>query len=277
MTLSHRNAVFKAGIVFSVLCLLMSIAASLQVIPVYTAMEHEISRRSAGLFSALTAEFFKANLLAVHCCVLGMVLYSIFSIVLLYYFFEKTQSPEILFVGFFAVSFSLEALRLILPLGWVYEIPSLYLLIASRIMLFGRYFGIFSLFTASVYAVNFKTQRQRNVIMIVTVISLIIALGIPVDTQVWDSTLVMIHGYNSMFRLIETGTFLITTVSFFVAVWSRGSREFIFIGIGTILVFIGRTILLGADTWAGLPCGLPFLAIGTWLICTKLHKIYLWL
>jgi hypothetical protein len=277
MTLSTRNSVFKAGIFCSVLCLLISGAASLQVIPIYAFMEQKITRRPAGLFNALVDGFFDANLLAVHCCILGMVLYSVLSIALLHYFFEKTQSPEILFVGFFAVSFSLEALRLILPLGWVYEIPSLYLLIATRIMLFGRYFGIFSLFTASVYAVSFEVQRQRNVIMIVTVISLIIALGIPIDTQIWDSSLVMIHGSNSMFRLIETGTFLITTVSFFIAVWSRGSRDFIFTGVGAILAYIGRTILLGADTWAALPCGLLFLAAGTWLICIKLHKIYLWL
>jgi hypothetical protein len=277
MTLSNRNAVFKAGIVFSLSCLLIYGAVSLQVINIYTAMTYEISRRSTGFFNILAGKFLEADLLAVHCCILGMLLYSFFSIVLLYRFFEKTQSSEIIFVGFFAASFLSELLRLILPLGWAHEIPSLYLLIATRIMLFGRYFGIFSLFTASVYAVSYEAQRQRNVIIIVIVISLIIALGIPVDTQVWDSSLVMIHGFNSMFRLIEIGTFIITVISFFVAVWSRGSREFIFIGIGTILAFIGRAILLGADTWAGLPGGMLFLIIGTWLICTKLHKIYLWL
>jgi hypothetical protein len=240
-------------------------------------MAPEISRHSAGFFNMLARKFFNTDLLAVHCCILGMVIYSLFSMVLLHQFFAKTQSPEIIFVGFFAASFSIEALRLILPLGWVYDIPSMYLLIATRIMLFGRYFGIFSLFTASVYAVSFEAQRQRNTIIIVTVISLIIALGIPVDTEVWDSSLVMIHGFNSMFGFIETGTFIITAVTFFVAVWSRGSREFIFIGIGSILAFIGRTILLGADTWAGLLGGMLFLIIGTWLICTKTHKIYLWL
>jgi hypothetical protein len=277
MTLSNRNTVFKAGIAFSFFCLLISAAVSLRAINIYTAMTYETSRRSAGFFNTLAGKFLNTDLLAVHCCILGMVLYSLLAITLLHRFFEKTQSPEIIFVGFFAGSFSFEVLRLILPLGWAYEIPSLYLLIASRIMLFGRYFGIFSLFTASVYAVSFEVPRQRNVIMIVTVISLIIALGIPVDTEIWDSSLVMISGYNSMYRLIEIGTFLITTLSFFVAVWSRGSRDFIFIGVGTILAYIGRAILLGADTWAGLPGGMLFLIIGTWLICTKLHRIYLWL
>jgi hypothetical protein len=277
MTLSTRNNVFKAGIALSFLCLLICIAASVKVTTVYASMEPEMIRRSGGILRTLTGDLLDAKLLAVHCGIVAAVLYSLFSMTLIYYFFEKTQSPEIFFVGLFAASFSLEALRLILPLGWVYEIPSPYLLMASRIMLFGRYFGLFSLFTASVYAVGLEVQRQRNVIVIMSVITLVIALGVPIDTQAWDSSLTMVYGYTAMFRLIEAGIFLITAISFFIATWVRGSRDFIFIGTGSILAFLGRNILLNADAWAGLPGGLLLLAIGTWLICTKLHKIYLWL
>jgi len=240
-------------------------------------MEQEIARRSGGLFQILAGKWFATNLLAVHWCVAGLVLYSFLSIILIYFFFEKTQSPEILFVVFFAASFAPEALRLLLPLSRVYEIPSLYLLMASRVTLFGRYFGIFSLFTASIYAVGFKAQKQRNVVLIIAVITLIITLGVPIDTETWDSGLNMIRGYVSMFRLIEVGAFLIITLSFFIAAWLYSSREFVFIGMGSVLAIMGRHILLNADTWAALPIGLSLLTVGTWLICTKLHKIYLWL
>jgi len=87
----------------------------------------------------------------------------------------------------------------------------------------------------------------------------------------------MVIGYTSMFRLIDAGTALITAISFFIAAWSRGPQGYIFIGAGSVLVFLGRNILLNADTWVGLPLGLPLLAVGTWLICTNLHRIYLWL
>jgi hypothetical protein len=277
MTLSARNNIFKLGIVLSFLCLLICIFASTKVISLYPSMEDEITRHSETIFQIFTGKTLDTNLLAVHCCISALVLYSFFSIILIYFFFEKTQSPEILFVAFFAASFFLEALRLLLPLSRVYEIPSLYLLMASRIILFGRCFGIFSLFTASVYAVGFKTEKQRNVVLIITVITLIITLGVPIDTQVWDSSLNMISGFVSIFKLIEAGTVLITTVSFFIAAWSRSSREFALIGTGSVLAFLGRNILLNTDTWAGLPIGLVFLIVGTWLICTRLHKIYLWL
>jgi hypothetical protein len=240
-------------------------------------METEITHRSEGMLQAFAGKFFDAKLLSVHCTILVLALYSFLTIMLNYYFFEKTKSPEILFVVFFAASFSLESLRLILPLGRVFDFPSLYSLVASRVILFGRLFGVFSLFTASIYGVGYEMQKQRYVIIIITVVSLLIAMGIPIDTQAWDSRLNMVIGYTSMFRLIDIGTFLITAISFFIAAWTHGSRGYVFIGAGSVLVFLGRNILLNADTWAGLPIGLPLLAAGTWLICINIHKLYLWL
>jgi len=277
MTLSHRNAVFKAGIVFSSLCLILGLAALIEAVPVYGYMEGEIELRPGGIFLAFLERHLEARLLAVHFGVLFMALFSVLSVALIYFFFEKTQPPEILFVAFFALSFSVEVLRLALPLSRVYEIPSFYLLMASRIILFGRYFGAFSLFAASVYAAGYRSQQQRNPIVIIMATTLFAAIGVPIDTQIWDSSLAMLSGYAAMFRLIEVGTFFITVASFFIAARQRGSREFIFIGAGSVLALAGRYILLRADTWAGFPIGLALLAIGTWLICTRLHKIYLWL
>jgi hypothetical protein len=277
MTLSNRNAVFKAGIVLSFLCLVLAIAALPMTVPAYADMEAGIAVRSEGFFQVLLGQPFEARLLAVHLAVLSLALYSLLSITLIYFFFEKTQSPEILFVAFFAASLSLEVLRLILPLGLIHEIPSLYLLVASRIILFGRYFGIFSLFAASVHAAGYQSQQQRNAIMIVVAAALFVALGSPIDTQTWDSSLTMPSGYTEMFRLVDVGILVITAASFFIAALPRGSREFIFIGAGSVLALLGRNILLGADTWAGLPTGLLLLAVGTWLVCTRLHRIYLWL
>ena len=288
MTLSERNLTFKLGIILSLICLTVCILASIVVVPVYSTIDSDSIRRdltgftekvlNSGILSrAFTGKFFGTELLAVHACILALVLYSFVSIIFIYYFFEKTQSPEILYVVFFAASFSLEALRLVLPLGWIFEIPSLYQLTISRIILFSRYFGIFSLFTASVFAAGFKAQNQRTVIMVIGVITLIITLGAPIDTEAWNSSLNMISGQVKMFRLIEAGTMLITAISFLIAGWSRSSRDFIYIGIGAVLAFLGRNILLNADMWAGLPTGLALLLAGTWLICTKLHNIYLWL
>ena len=276
MTLSARNNVFKGGIALAALCLLICAAASFKVIPAYSLMEFDDMARSKWIFHTVEKPF-DVNALAVHFSIAASVLYSLLTLIFIYFSFEKTQSPEILFVAFFAVSFAPEVLRLIIPLNSVFPVSPLYLLMTSRVILFGRYFGIFSLFAAGIFAVGFEAQRQRNVVLMIVVITLIIALGVPVDIHNWDSGFNMISGYLSMSRLIEAGAFLLTAISFFIAAWLRSSREYVFVGVGTVLVFLGRVILLTADTWAGPATGPAILALGTWLICKKIHKIYLWL
>jgi hypothetical protein len=203
--------------------------------------------------------------------------YALITMVLIYYFFEKTQAPEILFIALFVLSFGVEASRIMVPLRMVYELPGVYLVMASRVLLFGRYFGIFSLFAASLYAAGLEMRKQGNILLIIALAALLLALGIPVDGISWDSTLSMIYGYASMFRLVETGIIVMTMITFFVSAYSRGSGEYTLIGIGSLLVFIGRNMLLWADTWISPLPGLALLAAGTWFICSRLHRVYLWL
>ncbi|MDR2768727.1 MAG: hypothetical protein LBB82_10430, partial [Treponema sp.] len=254
----------------------LTVLAAWFVIPVSPAVSAEASRRPPGIASALMAGFIKPSPYVPFASIGGSVIYSFITIILIYYYFEKTHSPEIIFVAFFVLSFSMEAMRAAVPLGRVFTLPGLYLLTASRFLLFGRYFGIISLFAASVYAAGLEVQKQRNTIFIIIVSTLVIALGVPIDVLSWDSSFSMISGYAAMFRMTESGIFLITIVSFLISAYSRGSKEFIFIGIGSFLAFLGRMIFLNADTWPGM-AGLAILSAGTWIICDRLHRVYLWL
>jgi hypothetical protein len=106
---------------------------------------------------------------------------------------------------------------------------------------------------------------------------MIIALGVSVDSLAWDSSLMMVSGYTSMLKMVEVGIALITAISFFISAYSRGSRGYIFIGIGSLLAFWGRAVLLTADTWITPLPGLALLSAGTWIICVQLHRVYLWI
>jgi hypothetical protein len=276
MTLSDRNVLFKVGIAFCAVCALLALAVSFTVMSAYSAME-ENSRRPTEFFQVFVSSFLQVSYFAVHLSMAMAVLYSLIGIILIYYFFEQTQAPEILYIAFFTVSLSFEGFKLIVPLHLIYDIPSLYLLIASRILLCGRYFGIFSLFAASVCASGLEVEKTRNILMAILIATLIISLGVPIDTQTWDTSLNMINGYISMFRLIEAIVLITTVISFCIAIKVRGSPEYAIVGLGALLALIGRNILLSADNWASPVPGILLLSVGTWFICTRLHKIYLWL
>jgi hypothetical protein len=276
MTLSERNAVFKAGIVVSAACVLLIGVVSFIIIPAFPAAG-EYSRRASGIIQSLISRFFEPSPYVPYISILGAGLYALITIILIYYFFEKTQSPEILFFALFVLSFSFEVVRLLIPLQKVYAVSSLYLVMAFRVLLLSRCFGIFALFASSVYAAGLEIQKQRNMFLAIAVAAMIIVMGVPIDALSWDSSFSMINGYMSMFRMVEAGVLLITMASFFISAYSRGSREYIFIGAGSFLVFLGRNMLLSADAWISPAPALIFLGVGTWLICTQLHHVYLWL
>jgi hypothetical protein len=276
MTISERNIYLKIGIAFCSVTTVLIIAASSILIPVYSGME-ENARRPGYLFQVISGMFLGNNYYSVHVSLILAVLFSLAATLLIYLFFERTSTPEILYISFFTVSFSFEIIRLMPPLYFIYNFSSFYLLGASRILLFFRYFSIFSLFTASVCAAGLEVQKIRNVILIMITAVLLIILGIPIDTQVWDTSFVMIYDHSSLLMMIETVAFIITAITFFIAAKVRDSKEYIYVGVGVVLALIGRNILIGTDNWAGPIPGILLLSFGTWFICSKLHKIHLWL
>ena len=277
MTLSVRNNFFRGGIVLAALSLVLIAAAGYTALPVYPVVETSSAMRSWGLIQKLIEGFTKPSAYVPYLTMLGAAAYSLISIIIIHYFFEKTQSPEILFFGFFVISLSFEFARIMIPLNAAFPFPAMYLITAFRVLLFGRYFGLFSLFAASVYAAGLDAQKQQNVFYMLVLAALVIALNVPIDTLVWDSTFMLWNGYRIMLFFIETGVLLITMLTFFVSAYTRGSRTYVFIGLGSFLVFAGRSILLNSDTWITPIPGLLILSLGTWLISSRLHKEYLWL
>jgi hypothetical protein len=276
MTLSARNNYFRMGIALSFLSLVVTIALSFATFPVYPQLGAE-AIRTTGMFQSLISRFFEPQAYASLATMISSVLYAFIAMILIYYFFEKTQSPEILFFALFVSAFAFEGLRVLAPLRAVYDLPAFYLVLSSRILLFARFFGIFALFAASVYAAGLGEQKQGIIVFIIAIAALVVALGSPIDGLAWDSSLMMLRGYPSMLKMVEVGIMLITMISFFISAYSRGSREYIFIGIGSFLVFAGRAMLFSTDTWITPLPALLLLAGGTWISCVQLHRVYLWL
>ncbi|GHV69344.1 hypothetical protein AGMMS49928_11250 [Spirochaetia bacterium] len=277
MTLSMRNRFFKSGIFAAALMLIAVLAVILFILPLFSGLTVEASRRTSGILQGAASHFFSPSLNAPFASTTAAVVYALVCLILIHHFFEKTNAPEILFVAIFILSLAFEGIRFMVPLKMVYGLPGLYLAMSFRILIFARYAGIFSLFIASICAAGLEVQEHRYVFLIIAASSLVIALGIPIDTLAWDSSLGVITGYGMMFKIVETGIALITVLSFLIAAYTRGSKEYILIGTGAALAFLGRNILLATDTWLTPLPGLLFLVLGTWFICTQLHRVYLWL
>jgi len=283
MTLSERNTFFKIGIFFCAAVVLLVLAVSFFIIPIYSqGTEHDLSldenaRRPDYFFKVITGFILGNNYYAVHISLVLAALYSLIGLCLIHSFFERTPTPEILFISIFTISLSFEFIRFFLPLNLLLNFPSIYLRISARVLLFARFFGIFSLFTAGLAAAGLDVQKTRNSIFIITLAALVIIGSVPIDVHSWDTGFNMIIGNKNMFRMIEILIFITTIISFFIAAKIRDSKEYVYAAVGVMLALIGRTILLGTDNWIGTTQGILFLSYGTYHICSKVHKIHLWL
>lgn len=159
MTLSNRNFFFKAGIIFSSLNLIGIAAASSDLLPIYPTLIPLAVRRSQGIVQTVIGHFLAPSPYVPFATMIIAAVYSLITLILIYYFFEKTHAPEILFIAFFTLSFTFESARFIVPLQVARELPGLYPIAAYRVLLFGRYFGLFSLFVAGVCASGLEIRK----------------------------------------------------------------------------------------------------------------------
>jgi hypothetical protein len=277
MTLSTRNIFFRGGIIIAALSLILVASGGYFAYPAFPGAAASAVLRPGGITQRLAAGFAEPSSYVPLWTMLGSAVYSFISIILIYHFFEKTQSPEILFVGLFVISLTFEFARIIIPLKDVLPLPAFFPIAASRVLFFGRCFGLFSLFASGVYAAGLDAQKQQSFLFMLILAALVIAMNVPMDTFVWDSTFMVWNGYRFMFSVVEAVVLAITTASFLISAFTRGSRRYVLIGIGVFLAFAGRSIFINSDTWITVLPGLTILSVGTWCICSRLHLEYLWL
>jgi hypothetical protein len=277
MTIAQRNLYFKAGIALAFLCLVLLGVIAQKILPLFPKLCAEALSRPAGVLRNPIAVLFPVVPLASFASLAFALVYSLCALSFVFFLFEKTHAPEILFIGLFALSFVFETLRILVPLQRLYSFSYSFLFAGSRLLYFGRIFGALSLFVASLFAVGIDIQKQGQVVTAMLFIVLLVVLRIPFSGHSWDTSLAMISGYSSMFHLTEIILMGITILSFLVAAYTREIKEYLFVSLGVLLISLGRGLLLAADTWIIPAVGLPLLVMGTLLITRRLHSIYLWL
>ena len=277
MTLLARNNCFKGGIIFAALSLCLAVIGGFFAFPLLSEVSASAVMRSGGFILAFMENFAEPSAYVPFFTILAAVVFSLVGMILIYYFFEKTQSPEILFIAFFVISLAFELARLAIPFRAAFPFSGLYLVGVSRVLFFGRYFGLLSLFAASIYAAGLQAQKQQSLFLMLAIVALVIAANVPVDSLSWDSAFRLMSGYRFMFDMVEIGIMVITVFTFMVTAYTRGSRRYISIGIGVFMLFVGRNTMFHSDTWISPIPGLALLAAGTWLVCSRLHQEYLWL
>jgi hypothetical protein len=264
----------KAGIALSFLTLLVFVIFARDTLPVYGDLVKQAAVRSgggfiAGLFpSPAPYAAFAGTGLA--------VLFAFAAQVLLFYFFEKTQAMEVRLLGMFLFSFVFEILRIVIPLKTVMHLSGYIPLITSRLIVFGRFYGLFALFAAGLCVSGLKIRREETIIFPMATAALLFALRMPVDSFSYDTSLYPLTGFSYIFGIVNAVIVLLSILCFLSGAYTRGSREYYFIALGILAAAIGRRLFLAADTWIMLASGLAILLFGVWYTGAQFRRMYLW-
>jgi hypothetical protein len=274
MTLSRHIQILKLGIAVAALAFIGVCIISWKIVPLFPNLIKNAQGRSE--FSYIINLLPGEAPYTAYVTVLAALIYALLTLIFIYYLFEKTQSVEVHFFIFFVFSFVFEALRLGIPSRIAFNLPGLLLGFSARTLVFCRFFGVFSLFTASLFSAGLKIEKEEAVLFPLIIITLCLSMTVPINTFTYDTTLCLSNGYPVIFRVMTGLVAFFSALSFFYGAWQSGTKEYYIIGAGALLAFIGRNFLLDADFYLLAAAGFILLGAGSCIICLYLRKLYLW-
>jgi len=210
---------------------------------------------------------------------LGLVAVAAFSSLCLAYIlatFRKTVSSEIFFFSFWVLSLGLEALRLLvlrLACGG-YAVGTV--IFATRLVLGFRLAGVLSFFAASLYAAGFRNEKLGSSLAVIFFAAVTLAWAMPIDTGVHELGFLLRPGYRTMAVALAAVLALATVLDFFYASFSSGEQSYRVVALGSGLALAGQGLVLAMWQPFALLAGLALLALGSWLLVSRLHAYYLW-
>jgi hypothetical protein len=175
--------------------------------------------------------------------------------------YSKTYSPEILFVMLFAASLSLDAWRLGILLVHAWDLGPPLAAVLTRLVLFGRFFGLLCLLASSLYAVGMRFSQYGVLIGGMCLLAFSLASLLPLDTTVFESDLLYRVGDRQGYLFLRVILGLLISADFLIAVRLRRSRRFLLVALAALLLLLGRELAqhgvapLAAALGLGLLCG----------------------
>ena len=275
MTLAARNSILFSGIIIASL---LSVGSGIFLYPAY------FGDLSFFEFPVKYTEYWWLHYDRVQAdgiawvlpAIFGVTLFSTIAGYLLRRFFRKTVSFEMFFFTIFILSLSLDAVRSAEILLVMFDLPPYFGIFLSRIVHFGHFFGLFCIFTSSLYAMNIQYQKLGTVLGIAFLLAFTLSAALPFDSTELLLNLTYRVGYEKGMLMVFVGFELFTLLNILWAAFMKSSRDYAFILVSLLLVIAGRELLFFLGSPLTAIAGGILLISGTVMFGKKLHTLYLW-
>jgi len=190
--------------------------------------------------------------------------------------FRRINSSELYFFLIFLLSLTFETLRTVELYLLYVDVPPVYGVLLTRLIVAARVTGAISLFAAGLYAVGVEYPRIGTMTIVVIVASTVFVSIVPVDTNVVQATLLhRLEGQSSLqIAILALGA--LTIINYGIA-GSRGHRER-----GGLIALAGACVVAGSQLMWFAPGLIPgtvaavLLAVGSsiFLLVTRAHLLW---
>ncbi len=222
--------------------------------------------------SAMDQESLPPFLLAVLC----EVLFSLASVIILYFSFRKTTSPEILFFILFLITIAFDSLKAINLFLTVAPIPPYVGIIVSRIIYFGKYFGTLCVFACGLFPTGIPYERLELFLSSALLLTMVFAGTIPIDMTELEPNYLYATGLAGEVRAISISMYAFAFLNYVLAAVRNGNRAYILIGFGLALCIVGRELLFYTSDPILIIAAFVVLTVGTTLFSERTHEVHLW-
>ena len=189
--------------------------------------------------------------------------------------FEKTSSAEIFFYSFFLVSLSFETLKMTQVLLMVQAKPFVFNVLLTRIIFFGRFFGLLCLFFSGMFSSWLQYQRIGLVLSVSLLTPVALALVIPISTDV-GRDLLFTFGIRREIGVTFYALEAFAVLNYIISGVLLNNREYIWMSTGILMILIGREFLFQGSGLTIALFGAALLTGGSLLFGKKAHNVYLW-
>lgn len=204
------------------------------------------------------------------------IVFGIFAGYLFIRYFNKTPSTEIFFINLFLFSVLFEEVRAGTVLILHYGLPLYYGIWVTKIAYFGYFFGVFCLFTASLFQVGIQYQKLGTIVGIISLLSFAFSYVLPVDISKLNSNLLFQIGNKNVLLLVIISIKVFTVMNYFWEAYSSEDVERVLLGVLIALILIGRNFLFHATDLFSIFIGFCCFVLGTLIFGRKYYMRSLW-
>ncbi len=274
MTIAARNRFIRIGALVS-LFLVIATSASIA----YMTLKGTLPSVRPGPRGFAFLDTFSLAPFSPAAVALSAGLFPLFSLLCLVYVlfaFEKTQTIEITFFAAAACSVSLEALRILVPLGETLAIAVASPVAVSRAILFCRVFSALSLLASVIFTTGQTAQQLGASVFLIGFVSFSLVSAVPFNATRLFSNYLVRPGFSVTITAFLSAIGLLAVASYLIQGKTRASSDYTAAGLALLSFLSGYAILSYCDSWAFLGAGGFLLFAGGWQYLNRIHRYYLW-